>query len=163
MRIKRHKIHHVARGWLTGQGASKTDARADLDRQVDWACAVASPVIECWHGLIVVVAATPGGYSTAVFNPADLAHGKQRACTSIMPQGEYTDALESARSHAAQWAWRVSETDDTGFVARSGLSKCKAIELADWIQWQRRYATAKANGATDCEAHATASGYRQAA
>lgn len=162
MRTKRPKVFRVSRGHLYAEGATKAEAKAKLESMIDWALNVASPVVEKRHGLIIVIASTPNGYCSHVLAPADLAHGQQRQSMSQNPQGDYGAALQSARNHAAQNAWSPSIADDSEFVARSGLGD-KSSELFNWIGWQRRYAAAKANGATDAAAHEIASGMRRAA
>lgn len=148
------------RGYLTGYGKTAKEAKASLEKQIDWACSHSSTIIESRFGLIIIVSAYPGGYETSVFDPADLEHGKQRYCSTCHGPIEYTDALLSARMHAAQNAWHSERLDDAEHVERAGLTPSKARELADWIAWQRRFIAASKAGATVNEAHEIASGLR---
>lgn len=162
MRTNRKKVFRAERGYLAAEGATKADAKAKLDTMIDWALRAAMPTVESRHGLLVMVAATAHGYCTTVIDPAKLSHGMVGGGWCQNPQGDFGEALQSARMHAAQCAWTHGCNDDAAFVAESGLGD-KASELASWITFQRRYAEAKAKGATDADAHAIACGYKQAA
>ena len=162
MRTKRPKVCRVSRGLLYAEGATKAEAKAKLESMIDWALNTPQPVIEQLNGRLIVIVAEPCGYSVNVFDPAELQHGQRRDSWWTSGQGEYTDALASARLHAAQMAWSHSVSDDAVFVEASGLAE-RAGELRSWITFQRSYAEAKANGATDADAHAIACGYKRAA
>ncbi len=158
MRYRKPKTVRVSRGCLSGQGATKTEARADLDKQIDAALQFHSPIIECWHGYTVFVAATPTGWTTYVFRPDELEHGARRIPCSHSFRKE-SDTVISARMHAAQCAWTLGCNDDAAFADRSGLGD-KARELTSWMAWQRRYAEAVARGAADAEARDIAGGLK---
>lgn len=155
--MRKPKKYFATRGHLTAEGATKAEAKAKLEAMIDFACRNDTPKIEGRFGLIIVVAATANGWTHTIVDPADMHHGKERHCNCMYGQGEFTDALNSARNHAAQWAWNTNVADDAAFVAMAGLTEPKARELASWIAWQRRYAAAKANGATDNDAWNAAS------
>lgn len=161
--MRKRKEFHVSRGCLTGTGATKSEAKANMERQIDWACRHAAPQIEMWHGYMVLVAASPDGWNTYVFRPDELQHGDCRRSCTMHGQVEYTDALDSARLHAAMNGWTLECDDDAAFILRSGLTERRRDELSRWICFQRRYAVAKAAGASDGDAHAIACGYKMAA
>lgn len=161
--MRKAKKFYATRGHLIAEGATKTEAKQKLEAMIDYACRNGTPKIESRYGLIIVVAATSNGWTHTIVDPSDMHHGKERHCNCMYGQGEYTDALISARNHAAQWAWNPSVADDAAFVANAGLTEAKASELTSWIAWQRRYAAAKAQGASDNDAWNTASTYKQVA
>ena len=134
--MRKPKTYYATRGHLTASGASKSEAKANLESMVDWACSPSQPVIESRYGLLLIVAASPGGYLTAVINPAEMKHGERRVSWCQHPQGDYSFALESVRHHAAQMAWDGTCTadNDSVFVEMAGLTPDKARELARWIQ-----------------------------
>lgn len=161
--MRKPKTYYATRGYLTAEGASKTEAKANLEIMIDFACRNGTPKVESRFGLILIVAATANGYTHTIVDPAEMTHGKDRHCNTTYPQGHYTDALEGARSHAAQWAWNADVADDETFVTLAGLTPNKASELRSWINFQRSYIALKAQGASDAEAHARAGGCRLAA
>jgi hypothetical protein len=150
------KIHRVARGCLSGEGATKSAAKADLDAKIGWILANPGVTMECRYGLLIVIAAQPGGYQSSLVVPADMQHGRQKQCCTFHGERDYRDVLQSSRYHAAQVAWSP-ESDDSDLVAQSGLDAGKARDLQDWIAWQRRYLAAVAAGMTPNEAHHAAS------
>lgn len=160
---RKAKKFYANRGYLTAEGNSKTEAKANLEPMIDWACAHASPTIEMRFGLLIVIASNPQGFESRVINPAHLEHGKQYHSCCCYGQIDYGTVLQSARNHAAQNAWHHGINDDSGFVDQAGLTKDGATDLARWIAWQRRYRELKLSGHTDSEAHELASGIRRAA
>lgn len=143
MRNRKPKTFYATRGHLTASGATNAEAKANLSAMVDWACAAAMPVIESRFGLVLVIAASPNGYCSTVFNPADAEHGAQ-GCFGQSPQGDYGTALQSARMHAAQIAWAAT-VDDQSHVTAAQVGN-KAGELLSWIAFQRGYLAAKSAG-----------------
>lgn len=147
MRTRKPKTYYVTRGHLTASGASKSEAKANLSVMVDRALSASSLVVESRFGLVVIVAPDPNGYYCGVFNPAELAHGERRWCFTLT-QAHYTDALQSARIHAAQNAWNAAVESDQDFVTAAQVGT-KAGELLSWIAFQRRYIAAKQAGHDD--------------
>jgi hypothetical protein len=68
--------------------------------------------------------------------------------------GSREDAEDAALHHLAQQLW-TTEDDDETFVRI--LPSKVAREILRWCAWQRRFATLKAEGKTDNEAHQLAS------
>lgn len=60
------------------------------------------------------------------------------------------EALDHAYSHTAQIAWNHDADDDA--MLRE-LPESRRADFRSWVRFQRAYARAKANGATDVEAH----------
>lgn len=151
--MRKAKRVYVSRGSLTADGATKSEAKANLESMIDAACGMESPIVEFWHGMVVIVAPSATGYYTAVINPAETAeHGKRRYCWTSHALGEtFESALASTRMHAAHNAWHADIVDDAAFVAKSGLG-AKASDLASWIRFQRGYIAAKQAGMNDSDA-----------
>lgn len=133
------KMHVVRRGALFGEGATKAEARAALDRQIDWACDHRAATIECRFGLLIIVAADSAGWVHTIVDPAELEHGKQKHSSCHHGQAEIANVLDSARAHAAQWAWSPSVDDDSAFIAMAGLRPDRASQMRAWIAFQRNY------------------------
>lgn len=156
--MRKAKTFYATRGALTASGANKTEAKANLEPMIDWACNAGMPVIECRFGFLIVVASDANGWSTSVVGPDDMVHGQRKWCgTSHGQQIAYSDALISARNHAAQNAWSPDVADDAAFVEMAGLGP-KSGELASWIAFQRRYVEAKTSGHNDGDAFKLAIG-----
>jgi hypothetical protein len=159
MRTRKPKLYYVTRGLLQGEGLSKTTAKADLDRQVTWACDHTGLHVEPRFGLVIAMGASPGGWEYAIIEAADIAkHGERRRHTASLGQIAFTDALNRARHHAAQWAWNRDVVDDTAFVTMAGLLPETTRELTSWIRFQRNYIAHRAAGMNDCQAFAAANG-----
>jgi hypothetical protein len=150
--MRKPKTYYATRGALTGEGKSKTEAKADLERQIDWACNHAASVAEWRFGLLLIVSASPNGWQHQIIDPTEMQHGKQVHATCLHGQIAYTDALLAARSHAAQNAWNADVADDAAFVEQASLNANKASELARWIKFQRGYIAAKAQGYNNAQA-----------
>lgn len=140
--MRKPKTHYATRGWLTSEGASKSEAKAKLETMIDWACDHAAPVVECRFGLLLFVAAAPAGWQHSIIDPADIRRGDKKLSSVCHGQIEYSEALDCARSHAAQWAWTPA-VDDALFIDAAGLSPQRAADLVRWIQFQRNYQYAK--------------------
>lgn len=157
--MRKPKKFYATRGHLTAEGATKAEAKDKLTAMVDWACQAGHPKIECRFGLIIVVAATANGWTHTIVDPADMRHGKGRHAACCYGQADhYTDVLDCARSHAAQWAWNAGVADDDAFVADAGCSARRTAELRSWVGFQRRYIAEKSAGRSDADAFARASG-----
>lgn len=151
--MRKAKIHYVTRGLLTGQGATKTEAKADLESWIDLACQHGAPHVESRFGLIIVVAASSVGWHHMVIDPAELTHGAVKHCSATYAKGtEFAKVEQYARMHAAQWAWSP-DVDDAAFIAKAGLDSHGAGELGSWCAFQRAYAEFRAQGMSDSEAH----------
>jgi hypothetical protein len=75
----------VGRGTLVGRGKNKTEAKADLERQIDWASEYHSPHIERRFYYMIVVAANAAGWLSTVFY-YDMGHGDGRYCWTMAGQ-----------------------------------------------------------------------------
>lgn len=161
--MKRSKIHYAERGNISAQGASKSEAKANLESLISWYCAQPGPVIESRFGFTLVIVPIPTGWQIDVFDAAELQHGARRHSCSHIGQVSLSDALDSARSHAAQNAWPADIPDDSAFVETAGLPVGKAGDLARWIRFQRSYLKFKAAGHTpnDCHRMACDSSYQE--
>jgi hypothetical protein len=158
-KMRKPKIHHVNRGSLTGEGATRTLAKADLERQTDWACRNRTPHIETRFGHLIIVAAIASGIETRVLRPDEIAtHGKLYNCSCFSGQSDMDREIRSARLHAAHLAW-TPETMDVAHVEASGLDAEGKRELGRWITFQRDYTRHIANGKTPGEAHELAGRY----
>ena len=150
--MRRHKTHTVTRGQLTGEGKTKSEARADLERQIDRALSPYGLWMETRHGCVLIVASTLSGFETKVLFPQDIVvHGMRHWSGCHMSGLDIRDAVMSVRMHAAQSIW-TADHDDAQLIADSGLDNTR--ELESWIRFQRSYIAHKANGMTDAQAHA---------
>lgn len=156
--MRRPKIYRVTRGCLTGEGATKQLAKADLEKQIQWVLTEHGTTTEVRFGHVLIISAQPGGFQSEFLMPDDLAkHGLSKACTSFHGMRELSSVLQGCRLHLAQAAWSL-DCDDGDHMLRSGLNPEHARMLADWMNWQRRYAKNIAAGMTQNEAHHAASG-----
>ena len=155
MRKKRN--YFASHASLTGQGASKQEANADLERQIDWALEHRSPYVEVRFGQLIVIAADASGWHSALVRQDDLATHGFKPCWTMCGQGEFEPILRSARLNAAQSAWS-RDAMDAEIVEQAGLDKSGQGELQSWIGFQRKYAEAKSIGKTDGEAFDIANG-----
>lgn len=142
----------VERGWMYAEAATKTEAKADLERQIDWALTQSGPTIECRFGWLLFISCTPNGYQYSLVSPEGIPHGQQLHSSCCLGQCSYVDALQAARGHAAQNAWHSDIQDDESFIAAARLSDDKARDLRHWIKWQRSYGRLIAAGHTKNEA-----------
>src|SRR3982074_1273496 len=138
----------VHRGNLTGHGLNKSAANADLEAQIDWLLQQTGAAVEVRFGHVIIVTANPtaAAYEYTIIWPDDLYHhGKVKHATVCVGKIDRAEAIQAARSHAAQAAWNPYCKDDQ-FIGQSGLDERRSRDLADWIGWQRRYQTFKAAG-----------------
>ena len=151
MRKKRHfTATHAS---LCAEGATKAEASANLEKQIDWALEYRPLHVESRFGLVIVIAANVNGYESSVFDPKELAHGNLHHNRTLYGRVDNIKGLvQETRGHAAQWMWDRAG-DDEAHIAKAGLDVEHASALRRWIKWQRAYAAAKSTGATDNEAH----------
>ncbi len=149
---RRPKIHYASRGNAQGQGASKSEAKANLEASIDWYLAQASGAwIETRFGMVLIVTATPNGFETKLLFPSDIVvHGMRHWSGTSYSNADLKSVVLSMRLHAAHCAW-TPESDDAEIVALSGLENTG--ELERWLKFQRAYIVAKANGLSDGDAH----------
>ena len=151
--MARQKRHFTAsHKSLSAEGVTKAEASAKLEAQIDWALESRPMHVEKRWGWLIIISATALGYESSLLDVSALEHGKQRSATELHGQVDFNGVLQSKRLHAAQNAWTL-DRDTWVFVEQSGLDPHHANELRSWIAWQRRYAEARKNGATDGEAH----------
>jgi hypothetical protein len=156
--MRRPKIHRVTRGCLTGEGATKALAKADLEKQIQWVLTEYGITTEVRFGHVLILSAQPGGFQSVVLTPDDLAqHGLSKPCTCFHGMRERPSQLQGLRLHLAQSAWSL-DCDDGDHMLRAGLDSEHRRMLVDWMNWQRRYARNIASGMTPNEAHHAASG-----
>ena len=153
--MRKAKTVTVSRGWLTATGATKAEAKANLEPMIDAACNAAALHIEKRFECIIVVAANATGWSVSVCHPHTMESGGKLASTCQYGPQPYEDVVESARNWAAQNSWTVDITDDERFIEQSGLkpNTGKQDELRRWIKFQRRYIDLVAEGVTPNDAH----------
>jgi hypothetical protein len=151
--MKRAKTHYAERGAFRIEGASKSEAKANLDSALDWICEQPSSLVETRFGLVLFVSATLYGYETRVIDPAELDHGKRFYSSCQYGRGTFADMVQHVRNHAAQYAWKAETSDDSAFVAMTGLNADKANDLARWIKFQRSYIEFRSAGHTPNECH----------
>jgi hypothetical protein len=128
--MRKKKVIQVQRGTLTGTGETKTLARADLDKQIDFACDHVSDHIESRYGLALVLSGGPHGYGYAILEPENLSeHGRTHWTRCLMTTRDYGEALNGLRSAACQRAW-TADVNDAEHIARAGVWTTSAAELA---------------------------------
>jgi hypothetical protein len=127
----------VRRGDLRATGATKSEANAKLEKQIDWALDTGgASIVETRFGLILVLAGTPSGFWWQVIDPSNLVHGKQIYGTCFVGQIAYSDALDQMRAAAFQRAWTVFFRDDEALELAQVLPRTRA-DLQSWCKWQR--------------------------
>ena len=142
------------RGDLVAIGATKREAKANLEDLISWACENHALRIEFRFGFILIIAATANGYESALIDPKTIKPDENYGygCRTTYGQIEVHDVLQSLRNHAAQNAWTL-ETDDAAHILASGLDQRHCIDLQRWIDWQRHYARLRSEGMNDNDAY----------
>ena len=149
----------VKRGWCYGEGKTVAEAKANLEKQIDWACNASALHVERRYDSIIVLAATPLGWTVQMVRPDEMANGSSHHSSSAYGMDKtFEHVLASARLWAAQNAWSKDIDNDDWFVdEQSGLKGQYASDLRGWIKWQRSYNEWIALGKTPVEAHQLAS------
>jgi len=156
--VRQKKKVTVTRGCLTGEGATKTLAKADLEQQINKAVAFNNPHIECWLGHVIVVTPTARGWETFTIHPDQINSDAQASCCTFVGwEEDRNKIIDRARLNVAMSAWDQSVVDDE-YVEMARLTAEGKSELASWIKFQRRYQAAKIAGKTDAEAFDIANG-----
>jgi hypothetical protein len=153
MRKRQPKTFTAVRGALESRADSKKEARAYLEKMVDYACAWHSSHLETRFGYLIAIMHTPLGYESMVIDPARLAeHGRTHSASCFSGDTSLDQEIQRGRMNAAQLAWHRGENDEK-FLAATGLDEIGQMELLRWIRFQRLYADHIAAGATPAEAH----------
>lgn len=159
--MRRRRNYFATHASLTGQGSSKSEANADLERQIDWALVHRDPYVESRFQSVIVVAASASGWHCTLMRPDQISVHGTKACWMMAGQCDFAPLLRSARINAAQCAWSF-ECDDDAHAALAGLDENGARELLSWCVFQRQYAAAKQAGKSDAEAFDIAQGRKAA-
>jgi hypothetical protein len=156
--MKQQRLHLEKRGSLTGQGNTKTQAKADLERQIEWAIAWNPSQIEVRHGRLIVVLATSDGYGYRIVEKDDLDKpDRVLMLTTFFGQTDFSSVMQQARAALAQMAW-THEADDEQHIEASGLDDQHADQVRSWMAWQRRYQASIVLGLSPDDAWKSASG-----
>ncbi len=157
-------------GPCQGAGRTRTDARADAERQaalvaehmVEGALLMAGPPRGC--KAILISAVFHGGWSYSFLSHSEV-RGRRWLASGYRTKAE---AIWSAVHHAAQNV--IDDGDDFATEADldaialwaraalddEGRATVLRAELRDRVAWQKRHAAWKRAGATDAEAHRAA-------
>jgi hypothetical protein len=160
--MRKPKTVTVARGWLCATGTTKAEAKANLEKQIDWACNAATLHVEKRFDRILIVAASPTGWTVEIVEPDTMANGSTHFSSCQYGLEPFDDVVASARNWAAQNAWTQDVDNDEWFIEQAGLkdsAKSSRGDLRGWIKWQRSYNSMIAEGKTPAVAHLLASGY----
>lgn len=161
--MRKTKTVTATKGRLTGYGNNKTEAKADLAKQIETWCSVPDPHMEVRFGCIIIAYCLPTFDNVAyrVIDPAIDGLGRHGSVlhSSCVMNGPLSRAIEDARFSVAQNRWDKDsdEGDDKFHAAASGLTGDKANDLRRWMHWQRSYNGLIAAGKTPAEAHQMAS------
>jgi hypothetical protein len=136
--MRKPKTAFVRRGNLYGEGATKREAKAAIERQLDRAAELPSPTVETRFGLVLVLVADPTGWQSTIVDPTESKHGDQRQCWSCFGPVDKEHALSGLRLHAAQRTW-TPDVDDSVHIAAAGLNDRHESEFRYWIKFQRDY------------------------
>lgn len=137
------KLQSARKGSLYAEGATVREAKAALQKKIDWACENHAPRIEQRFGYLIVIAASANGYESSVFHPDAIEHGDFYGFSRTMyGQISLNEVLQSARLDAAQRAWTLATCDESHVIG-SGLDSWHADDLRRWIRWQRHYDAAR--------------------
>lgn len=158
------KTAAVTKGRLTGYGPNKTEARADLSKQIDRWCSVEDPHMEVRFGYVLIAFNLPYYDNVAyrVIDPAEAIGPSKVLHASCTMNGPLQRAIDDGRFSIAQRCWNREndETLDEVHLVRSGLTGEKLGDLRSWIRWQRSFDRAVAAGKSEAEARDLASGLR---
>lgn len=154
---RKPKTFHATRASLTAQGATRQEAKANLEKAIDWALDDHRPFIEFRFGCALFASAGPNGWQSSVTFPEDQKHGSARGATCFYGQVDRASVVAAIRQHAASATW-TPDCDDADYASKSGLDDAGQRELIRGFAWQRRAQAALADGATINEAHSIACG-----
>jgi hypothetical protein len=153
------KLRHGRRitGWaaqlgtVIGRGETRAEALADLEREVVGLTQRVDRGMTRgeWHGYAwqVVPRVTAWAYEWC---------DGGRWVYPVGPYETREDAEEAVLHHLAQLAWAPVMDDET---YTDGLPLGIRGDVRHWIRWQRSYASLRAEGKTETEAHRMASGW----
>lgn len=151
------KFAQVTRGHVTGTGKNKTEAKADLERQIDWMTSgYQGAFVECRHGHVIIVNTVATGFETFTIDPDKLKTqgriwaGCHRSAEDILR------VVMSCRLDVAMRVWTADVPDDALFSFDFALDDGGRSDLLRWIKFQRGYIVAKQEGLSDAEAHRVA-------
>lgn len=147
---RRQKYHTAHRGCLQGQGGTVKEAKADLDKQVDWACHYHPLHVETYFGRTIIIAPCAYGYSVMTIEPGG--SDKVHSFRQFVGREPIEKEIKRQRLHVAQLEWSLY-ADDAQHLLEANLDNKGTMELAEWIKFQRLYTAHKAAGATDAQAH----------
>lgn len=135
---------------ISGEGSTVTEAKRDLAERAKEACERLryKPEIISIGKVSALVYADLYGYCYSVIEDRKL-----RGChTSGNPTESET--IRNCISNLAQMAWEPTMNDtDTMDIARQIDHDGDRAEFLRWTQWQRRYASLRAAGHSETEAH----------
>lgn len=153
-----------SRGRITGYGKNKTEAKADLARQVDMWCAAPETHIEVRFGHVLIAYCLPVYDNVAyrVIAPDEMEGPGKVLHSSCTMNGPLQRAIDDGRVSIAQRCWDHDDDEalDEAHLTASGLTGEKLGDLRHWIKWQRSFNRAIAAGKTETEARDLASGLR---
>ena len=163
------KIQEVDVGGVTGQGRTKTEARADAEAKIErWLEGDYTPIYLSCQGVQALVWREPQlGWMYSLLRPErvevarehrDRLHGISSSEQATHEQKK--DTLRRARVHMAQNIFSI-EDQSRGVIGHTGLeailNKDDRHEHARWVVWQYNYMAWKDAGASDTDAHTYAS------
>lgn len=127
-----HQI--VSRGPFTGRGRTLTEARADLDRQLDAWLRVAGepPVVVAWRGETMMAHRTPGGWESGRIEGSDF---RVTCAQGPAPREEVQGSLAFT---LAQRLWDGEEEAPEVLAPFQG----QAREFRAWAQTAKRHQAA---------------------
>lgn len=152
--MRRTTNHIFVRGNAAGQGRTKAEAKADLEKKVDWALAQ-DTFLEFRFGCVLTATPNPNGWGSAVVFPERQTHGNTVTATCFYGPEERATVIASLRRHACDSTW-TPDKDDAAHAAASGLDEPAQRDLIHGFKWQRAYRDAKDRGLSDGDAHAFA-------
>jgi hypothetical protein len=97
-------LHTAYRGSLFAEGATKTEAKQNLEPMIDWAVAHHAPHIELRDGYTIVIAATATGWESQIISPSphNIAARKTIPCTRFYGPIERKSVIKAEREHVAK-------------------------------------------------------------
>lgn len=150
---------------VIGTGATKAIARADAERRLTALATAPEPQVVLFRGRAVLIHRSIEGWVSRWLTTGNGTLAPTSGCTSYGEIDRY-EIIGNVTLDIAQACWSISETDDEAFAAEAfpcathpdSLGSRLKANLLSWIGFQRRYATAAAQGADDATAYRIATG-----
>jgi len=149
---KTPKVVTVDMAGLTGEGANKTEAREDLNRQIrDALDGPYYPTLISAHYKSALIWREPCGWAYALLHP-ERAHPEthdERLWGNGNSYASFTEADRAARRHMAQWIFEFDGATGACVIQDEDDRR----DHRKWVEWQYCYKAWRDSKRNDVDAH----------